>query len=233
MWVLANLPVLPRMPSREITESSRERGSGCQVSAHRLVPVGQGPADQAAERLKGRVRDAVASEEAVAPPGDEPLLEEQGEVLARIGLRGVRLGTELLYRALAAEQRLEERQTRRVRERAEALGDQLERLAGQRRLGAGTGHQCSRPVGAAQVEVTGAAQVDVVAAPAAHVEPSPVGRPSGRFHGILMSTCARPQVPVAPAKVRPAPKKAEIPRNQGFTRVPSATPVNTMLSAMS
>ena len=80
----------------------------------------------------------------------------------------------------------------------------------------------------------GAAQVVVAPPPAAQTAGDPLdGTGGGRFHGIFSRTSARPQVPVAPANVSPAPKNAEMARNQGLTSVPSVTPVSTMTPAIS
>ena len=49
-----------------------------------------------------------------------------------------------------------------------------------------------------------------------------------RFQGILMSSKARPHVPVAPANVSPAPKNAAITRNHVLANAPSVTPVSTI-----
>ncbi len=58
------------------------------MGPHGLVALGKRAAHDAAELLEGGIGDPVAGEEAVAPARDEALLEEQGQVLARIGLRG-------------------------------------------------------------------------------------------------------------------------------------------------
>ena len=53
-----------------------------QVGADLRVPLGQGSADEAAEPLERGIRDPIAGEEAVPPPRDEALREEEGQVLA-------------------------------------------------------------------------------------------------------------------------------------------------------
>src|SRR5262245_17711159 len=145
-------------------------------------------------------------------------------MLARIGLRGAREGAQLLDGPVPVEQRLEQGQTGRIAEGAEPLSDDLERLPGQRRFRGAAGHaQRSGGAGAAHAEPP----------PAAHTAPPSEGIASGRFQGSLNRTCASPQVPVAPANVSPAPKKAAMPRNHGFTRVPRAMPVKIIEPAIS
>jgi len=61
-------------------------GSGCEVRAYRLVPLGKRIAHEPAERLKRGVVDPVTGEEAVPPARDQALFEEQGQVFAGIGL---------------------------------------------------------------------------------------------------------------------------------------------------
>jgi hypothetical protein len=84
----------------------REAGStasGREVRAHDLVPLGQGPTHETTELLERGVRDPVASEQAVPPARHEALLEEQRQVLARIGLGRIGQRAQLLNRALLAE----------------------------------------------------------------------------------------------------------------------------------
>src|SRR5215510_8282423 len=100
-------------------------------------------------------------------------------MLARVGLRGAREGAQLLDGPVTFEQRLEQGQTGRVTERAEALRNDLERLSGQGRLRGSVGHaQCSSVPGAAHVETP----------PAAHTAPPSAGIASGRFQGSLNKT---------------------------------------------
>jgi hypothetical protein len=102
---------------------------GREVRAHDLVSLGERPAHETTELLERGVRDPVASEEAVPPARHETLLEEQRQVLARIGLGRIGQRAQLLNRPLLAEQGLEQRQTCRVAERSKAPREDLERLA--------------------------------------------------------------------------------------------------------
>src|SRR5262249_4281526 len=84
------------------------------VAADLRVLIGHCSADEAAEPLERGIRDPVAGEEAVSPARDEALPEKEGQVLARVGLGRPGRVTQLLNRALAVEQGLEERQPGRV-----------------------------------------------------------------------------------------------------------------------
>lgn len=77
------------------------------MRAHDLVPLGKRAAHETTELLEHGIRDPVASEQAVSPARHEALLEEQGQVLARVGLRRVGQRAQLLDHALPLKQRLE------------------------------------------------------------------------------------------------------------------------------
>src|SRR4249920_336278 len=102
--------------------------------------LGERAAHEMAEPLQARIGDAVADEQAVTLPGHQPSLEEQGQMLARVGLRRAREGAQLLDGTVPLEESLEQRQTRGIAESAEALSDDLERLPGQGRFRGPAGH---------------------------------------------------------------------------------------------
>src|SRR6516164_1880420 len=122
---------------------------------------------------------------------------------------------------------MEQRQAGGITERPKPSREDFEGFARERRLRALPGHgQRPGPVGAAHV--------GIAPPPAAHTAAGPAGETGGsRFQGILSRTSARPHVPVAPANVSPAPKNAAITRNHGLTNTPRATPVSTMVPAIS
>ena len=122
------------------------------MHAHDLMALGERPAHQPAERLQRGVRDPVPHEGTVPPPRHEPLLEEQGQVLAGVGLRRAGRRAQLLDRPLPGEEALEQRQPGGIAECPEAPREDLERLARKRRLGGLSGHgQLLGLPGAAQV----------------------------------------------------------------------------------
>ena len=90
------------------------------------MPLGQGTAHEPAQLLEAGVGDPIVGEQTLPPSGHEAPLEQQRQVLARVGLRGLGERAQLLDGSLPFEQGLEQRQTGGVSERAEPLRDDFE-----------------------------------------------------------------------------------------------------------
>ena len=99
------------------------------MRTHDLMSLRQGAAHETAELLQCRIRDPVVCVEAVPPARHEALLEQQSQMLARVGLGRLGQGAQVLDGALPFEEGLEERQAGPVAERPEAPREQVQRRA--------------------------------------------------------------------------------------------------------
>lgn len=95
-----------------------------------FVAIGERATHQETQPFERGIRDPVAREEAVPSAGYQPPLEQQRQMLARIGLGRPGHRAQILDGALLPEQGLQQRETGRIGESPEPLRDQLERLPG-------------------------------------------------------------------------------------------------------
>src|SRR5919198_1415239 len=92
----------------------------------------QAAADCFAKRVDGLVGDPVAPEVALLAAGDDARALEQDEVLGDVLLRRANECSQLEHRGLAFAEPVEQPDPRRLGQRAQALGDQLDQLVGER-----------------------------------------------------------------------------------------------------